>query len=954
MLASVNAFLAGFDANQRFLKIRWISDMQVDPALHWTDALCPASFKGSEALDTGFAGHLRCFLPAGAYPFERLLGQTLAVAYPTQWGVRQHVGLVGAVSVEGESGGYLWLAISLQDGFTLLKQNKASRVFNELNALQITELVFERLAQQSTAFARLIRLDTQALVAGLAAQSCPPMAFTLQYEESDFAFLSRLWQREGWHWHIESRQVENTCFQALVLSAQTACWSTLPGVRFHRSHATELSDTVQSFQRRTVLTASQADAACFDYRQPQPVQRACADIEGACTAFTGVLEARSFLDNGAATDANRLEHLTQALAAQAAGKPVVFEGQGNVRHFAVGTVFNWESAYGFEAFHPVFETEGAGYAITALKVEVNNSFSEKHATADVVYANTFSAVPVNCPFGYDTLAQIPRLFTLTATVTGEDADGSAGAEASGLQGVGSVFTDELGRIKVRFHFSGLQANAPHQTAFLRVAQAAASQGYGHVWLPRVGDEVVVQFMGGHPDRPMVMGSVYNAANLPAAAGNLAHLPYDAALSGIRTRVLPGEACGVSAGSDEGAGLQFARARQGSELVFDDTPGHLQLRLACDVADTRLALGAVTTPRQQGLASLRGVGWEIQTQGVGSVRAGAGVLLSTFAADGHGPLMALAPLLAQWRAQRAVDDALLKQAQQRCGGSTSLPVQAFVPEPTAGDAMVSFRQPALVQHSAAGWYAAATGELALSSGGLMSQRSGADMLLMTQGRLSLNAQKGLALYAASGGIRLQSEAEGLLLQAFSGALEIQAAGAVEITSSEQGVSLRAAKFVELQSGGARIRLSNGAIEIHAPAGLDLRGSTKKMGAKAQAVAPLPELKPQQAAAIDRGQHVTAHALAGAALPKGHRLLRYTKKEGVLLPHASQSFGAATGQNNASLTLREKVRNEHAQEKVLVGQGGWQSVFENRQAQVRSEVTEKVWKSVEVEGQEGGYE
>jgi type VI secretion system secreted protein VgrG len=541
MLASVNAFLAGFDANQRFLKIRWVSDMQVDPAWHWTDALCPASFKGAEAVDIGFSGHLRCFLPSGAYPFERLLGQTVVVTYPTQWGVRQHVGLVSAVSVEGESGGYLWLAISLQDGFTLLKQNKASRVFNELNALQITELVFERLAQQSSAFARLLCLDTQALVAGLAAQSCPPMAFTLQYEESDFAFLTRLWQREGWHWHIESRQVEDAYFQALVLSAETGCWPTLPGVRYHRSHATELSDTVQSFQRRTALTASQADAACFDYRQTQPVQRAYADIAGACSAFTGVLEVQSFLDNGSATDANRLEHLTQALAAKAAGKPVVFEGQGNVRHFAVGTVFNWESAYGFESFHPVFETDSAGYAITALQVEVNNSFSEKHATADVVYANTFSAVPVNRPFGYDALAQIPRLFTLTATVTDEQADVPAGAGGGGLQGTGSVFTDELGRIKVRFHFSGLQANAPHQTAFLRVAQAVASQGYGHVWLPRVGDEVVVQFMGGHPDRPMVMGSVYNAANLPAAAGNLAHLPNDAALSGIRTRVLPGRA-----------------------------------------------------------------------------------------------------------------------------------------------------------------------------------------------------------------------------------------------------------------------------------------------------------------------------------------------------------------------------------------------------------------------------
>ena len=232
MQASVSAFLAGFDAKQRFLSMRWLSEGSTEPELHWLDALCPATLKATEALDAGFSATLRCFLPVGVYPLERLLGRTLALCYPAVCEVRLHVGLVSAVSVEGESAGYLWLELGLQDGFALLKHNRRSAVFNELNALQITERVFERLARQSAAFARLMRLDAQSLADSLSPQSHPPLAFTLQYEESDFAFLTRLWRREGWHWHIEARQSEGegdgSGFQALVLSAGTQAGGCFP------------------------------------------------------------------------------------------------------------------------------------------------------------------------------------------------------------------------------------------------------------------------------------------------------------------------------------------------------------------------------------------------------------------------------------------------------------------------------------------------------------------------------------------------------------------------------------------------------------------------------------------------------------------------------------------------------------------------------------------------------
>jgi hypothetical protein len=202
------------------------------------------------------------------------------------------------------------------------------------------------------------------------------------------------------------------------------------------------------------------------------------------------------------------------------------------------------------------------------------------------------------------------------------------------------------------------------------------------------------------------------------------------------------------------------------------------------------------------------------------------------------------------------------------------------------------------------------------------------------------------------MQLQAEAGGLLLQAFAGALELQAAGPMELTSSNEGISLRAAKFIELRSGGACIRLSNGSIEIHAPGGLDLRGSTKQLGGGVESVAELPELKPQAGEPINRGSAVSVHALGGGALPQGHRLLHYTEEAGRVTPQVPPSAMPGNIGGNAKFTVRKSGMNEQQRELLLVGQGVWQSVFTSRQAGHRSEALE-THAAIAVEDGEGEY-
>jgi len=98
-----------------------------------------------------------------------------------------------------------------------------------------------------------------------------------------------------------------------------------------------------------------------------------------------------------------------------------------------------------------------------------------------------------------------------------------------------IFTDELGRVKIQFHWDRNGKYNDHSSCWVRVAQSGASGGFGSIQIPRVGDEVVVVFLDGNPDRPLIMGSLYNSTNTPPWA-----LPANKTQSGFLTRSMKGD------------------------------------------------------------------------------------------------------------------------------------------------------------------------------------------------------------------------------------------------------------------------------------------------------------------------------------------------------------------------------------------------------------------------------
>ncbi|AVS86776.1 type VI secretion system tip protein VgrG, partial [Paracidovorax avenae] len=126
-----------------------------------------------------------------------------------------------------------------------------------------------------------------------------------------------------------------------------------------------------------------------------------------------------------------------------------------------------------------------------------------------------------------------------------------------------IWTDEYGRIKVQFHWDRLGAMDENSSCWMRVATSWAGSGFGAISIPRIGQEVIVDFLNGDPDYPIVTGSVYNAANMPPWA-----LPGNATQSGIKTKSSKGGAFGdgMKNGAGDANAIRF-EDKKGAEQVW---------------------------------------------------------------------------------------------------------------------------------------------------------------------------------------------------------------------------------------------------------------------------------------------------------------------------------------------------------------------------------------------------
>lgn len=408
------------------------------------------------------------------------------------------------------------------------------------------------------------------------------------------------------------------------------------------------------------------------------------------------------------------------------------------------------------------------------------------------------AVPYRSPFEHAK----PEMHLETAIVVGPQGE--------------EVYTDELNRVKVMFIWDRQNAGDEGASCWVRVAQSDTGGGYGSVHVPRVGEEVLIGYVGGDCDRPIVLHRVYNGSVQPQWHSN-------GILSGYRSKEYGG------------AGY--------NEMVLDDATGQNRARLYSSTANSVLHLGYLIDQNGNTRGSYLGSGFDLKTESYGAVRAGQGLYVTTHARQASSQQLDVSEARQQLMSAGSVAESMSQasEAQQAEGlGDGRSALKAFTDAlqssaqgasssggRTAGGGTGSanaFKEPVMLVASPSGIALSTQQSVHLSSDQQTNLISGQSTFIATGKSLVASVTEKISLFVQNAGIKLFAGKGPVQVQAHSDAIELTAQKDVKVISAGDMVTVTAKTGILLTSGGAYIRIADGNIQIHAPGKVDVKGAT----------------------------------------------------------------------------------------------------------------------------------
>jgi type VI secretion system secreted protein VgrG len=385
------------------------------------------------------------------------------------------------------------------------------RIFQNLSVPQIVEAVFRD--------AGLVDFE----IAGLRG-AYPKRDYCVQYRETDLDFVSRLLEEEGIFYYFRHEEGKHVLILGDDPSAYTDCKDT--EVRFETpASVVSLEDNLTAWEHRYEFRSGRVALADFNFETPQEPVRS-KDRTRLNLRHAGTCELYDYPGNFPDRDRGEAR-VRRSMETEERDFDRVVAGS-KCRSFGPGRKFT-------VAAHHLAEEEGKTYVITKVHHRVDVGAYVPGGDEPEGYSNDFEAMPAMTPFR-------PAPITPKSVVRGPQTAmvvGPAGEE---------IYTDKHGRVKVKFHWDRDPNRDENSSCWLRVSHSWASRQWGAQFLPRIGDEVIVDFLEGDPDRPIITGRVYNAETTPPYS-----LPDQKHVSGVRSN------------STKGGGGS-------NEISFDDTKG----------------------------------------------------------------------------------------------------------------------------------------------------------------------------------------------------------------------------------------------------------------------------------------------------------------------------------------------------------------------------------------------
>jgi type VI secretion system secreted protein VgrG len=517
------------------------------------------TFQGKEALGIPYRYDMTLLSDNPSIPVEKVLGETLTVGIKLFNGESRYFsGVVTYFSKLGLSMSHARYAVVLNPKLSLFDYTRNCRIFNDSTN-------FDPDPEAKTPSQNTIQIATQVLkdrdftdVKDATQNNHVEVdrRYCVQYRETDLNFVQRLLEDEGIYYFFTHDGQKHT----MVLADSAGAHSKVNGYEsvLYLPKQRRQQREEEHFWSLSVATSlypgKYSILRGYDYTTNRPVP---AQVEDKLTGHKNPGDKFEDYDYPGGLIAKTQAELTAEVRMQ--GDQVantLIEVEGNTIGLGVGDLVKLHKAADDMSHHPFWSDAdfGKDYLITAAtySISINQYESGDAGAADEPFKARYTLLDSHKQFRPSRTAPKPRIEgPQTAVVVGPSQDDSDSKE--------EIYTDKLGRVKVKFDWDRSPGRNQKSSCWVRVSHVWAGQKWGAVHIPRVGQEVIVEFLDGDPDRPLITGRVYNHDNVPPY-----DLPDNMTQSGIKSRSSKG-----------GAPSNF------NEIRFEDLKGKEELHIQAE-------------------------------------------------------------------------------------------------------------------------------------------------------------------------------------------------------------------------------------------------------------------------------------------------------------------------------------------------------------------------------------
>lgn len=495
------------------------------------DVLLLQGFTGHEGISRLFRFNLDLLSDNNSISFDDIVGQNVSISVTlSDQTLRYFNGFVSRFAQSGSDARFTHYQMEVVPWLWFLTRNANCRIFQNMSYPDIVQQVFS-----DAGFS-----DFKSSLTG----SYDPQEYCVQYRESDFNFVSRLMEHVGIFYFFEHENGKHT----LVLADSTSAYQPCPGqssAQFDQAGGgRDADDVVTGWNMEQELRTGKYSVTDYNFETPSTSllssEPTVVEVDGNTNYemydYPGIHLTQS---DGAAVAKLRMQ--------EEEATHMVMSGSSTCRVFTSGYQFDLEDHYR--------DDMNASYLLTEVQhvASEGGSYNMTGGGAGESYSNHFTCIPADVPF------RPPRV-THKPFVQGPQPAlvvGKAGEE---------IWVDNYGRVIVQFYWDRLGNNDENSSCWVRVSQPWAGGNWGAMWIPRIGQEVIVSFLEGDPDRPIITGRVYNAEEMPPYP-----LPDNQTVSTFKSRSSKG---GGSSNFNE---LRF-EDKMGSEQIFMNAEKEMDLRV----------------------------------------------------------------------------------------------------------------------------------------------------------------------------------------------------------------------------------------------------------------------------------------------------------------------------------------------------------------------------------------